>query len=435
MDNARSKKLRSSRKQEKRKGKRKENDVDEGMGSDSDSTMASSIMSDEISDDIDSQEMEEIGNNLEMSLIDNIEGATAKSAKERQHSMKEITKGLSKKYLPDFIDGQPADKALAASISSLLCIQLGPDASLNVYKALKPILITAINDTACPIPTRACCASALGMVCFIGSEELQEVLDCMAALRGVFSKNLKDAAGNSALYCSAVSSWGLLMTVASEHVQQEAIERNLENLCELLESGDLALRIATGEVIALIYELGRDIDENFDFYVDGLYDLLKELATDSSKYRAKREKKQQRSIFRDILKTVESGIVPTEIIKFGTEQVDLGSWTKIRQYNALKDCLASGTTAHLQIVDMLLVLARVRTRRESSECTDVIVIKIGESIGSDMFELGPALIKTEMKPVKEGRWEKSSLQNAAANKERTRVRSKGRENKRAAHGL
>eukprot|EP00794_Sanderia_malayensis_P008452 gene8452-9355_t len=362
MDNARSKKLRSSRKQEKRKGKRKENDVDEGMGSDSDSTMASSIMSDEISDDIDSQEMEEIGNSLEMSLIDNIEGATAKSAKERQHSMKEITKGLSKKYLPDFIDGryvalgQPADKALAASISSLLCIQLGPDASLNVYKALKPILITAINDTACPISTRACCASALGMVCFIGSEELQEVLDCMAALRGVFSKNLKDAAGNSAL--------------------------NLENLCELLESGDLALRIATGEVIALIYELGRDIDENFDFYVDGLYDLLKELATDSSNTERK-ERKSNSDQYSEIFSKVEDSTVQC------TEGL-LSIWN-------------NGTFT-------------------------------GESIGSDMFELGPALIKTEMKPVKEGRWEKS-LQNAAANKERTRVRSKGRENKRAAHGL
>ena len=79
----------------------------------------------------------------------------------------------------------------------------------------------------------------------------------------------------------------------------------LDKLYQLLENGDLSLRLATGEVIALIYETGRQIDDDFDVYVDGLYDLLKELATDSSKYRAKREKKQQRSTFRDILKTVE----------------------------------------------------------------------------------------------------------------------------------
>lgn len=72
-----------------------------------------------------------------------------------------------------------------------------------------------------------------------------------------------------------------------------------------MEKGDLNLRLATGEVIALIYELGREIDDTFDGYVDGLYDLLKELATDSSRYKAKREKRQQRSTFRDILRTVE----------------------------------------------------------------------------------------------------------------------------------
>lgn len=73
----------------------------------------------------------------------------------------------------------------------------------------------------------------------------------------------------------------------------------------MLENGNLSLRLSTGEVIALIYEIGRENDESFDGYMDGLYDLLKELATDNSKYRAKREKKQQRSTFRDILKTVE----------------------------------------------------------------------------------------------------------------------------------
>ena len=79
----------------------------------------------------------------------------------------------------------------------------------------------------------------------------------------------------------------------------------IDKLYRLLENGDLSLRLSTGEVIALIYETGRGIDGDFDGYVDGLHDLLKELATDSSKFRAKREKKQQKLIFRDILKTVE----------------------------------------------------------------------------------------------------------------------------------
>lgn len=38
---------------------------------------------------------------------------------------------------------------------------------------------------------------------------------------------------------------------------------------------------------------------------DALCSQLKELATDSNKYRAKKDRRQQRSSFRDILRTVE----------------------------------------------------------------------------------------------------------------------------------
>lgn len=47
-----------------------------------------------------------------------------------------------------------------------------------------------------------------------------------------------------------------------------------------------------------------------EFYGDDMDELmskLKELATDSNKYRAKKDRRQQRSSFRDIMKTIEVG--------------------------------------------------------------------------------------------------------------------------------
>ena len=85
--------------------------------------------------------------------------------------------------------------------------------------------------------------------------------------------------------------------------------RNLGTIYNLLEKGDLGLRIAAGEVVALLYELGRDIDESFNGDQNGLYNLLKDLATDSSRHRGKREKKQQRSSFRDVLRAVEVSVM------------------------------------------------------------------------------------------------------------------------------
>lgn len=84
------------------------------------------------------------------------------------------------------------------------------------------------------------------------------------------------------------------------------IYRSLEKLCELLESPHLEVRLATGEALALVYEYGREEDASFedDFAVD-IADTLKQLATDSHKYRAKKDRKQQRATFRDILQFIE----------------------------------------------------------------------------------------------------------------------------------
>ena len=87
----------------------------------------------------------------------------------------------------------------------------------------------------------------------------------------------------------------------------------------LLDSTDVDVRIGAGEAIALIYEGARQYDEDFGFdvssdggeasptldQVDELCLKLRQLATDSNKYRAKKDRKQQRSSFRDILRAVE----------------------------------------------------------------------------------------------------------------------------------
>lgn len=64
--------------------------------------------------------------------------------------------------------------------------------------------------------------------------------------------------------------------------------------------------MAAGEALALIYEIGREESDEFEEeFADYLIGILKELATDSHKYRAKKERKQQRATFRDILLYIE----------------------------------------------------------------------------------------------------------------------------------
>lgn len=108
------------------------------------------------------------------------------------------------------------------------------------------------------------------------------------------------------------------------------LNRHIRRLVQLLDSTDVDLRIGAGEAIALIYEGARQFDEDFGFDVsteeeeaedngiqernaasrqtremDDLCSKLRQLATDSHKYRAKKDRKQQRSSFRDILRAIE----------------------------------------------------------------------------------------------------------------------------------
>ena len=80
-----------------------------------------------------------------------------------------------------------------------------------------------------------------------------------------------------------------------------------------------------------------------------LCDQLRELATDSNKYRAKKERRAQRSSFRDVLHTVADWQYPDEQVRFGTETLDIDSWTRKRQYDALCNVVGTGMNTHLQV--------------------------------------------------------------------------------------
>lgn len=74
----------------------------------------------------------------------------------------------------------------------------------------------------------------------------------------------------------------------------------------MLQSQHLEVRMATGEVIVVILECGRAHDDHFlEEYLPELIDSTRILATDSNKYRAKRDRKTQKATFRDVLRYLE----------------------------------------------------------------------------------------------------------------------------------
>ncbi|XP_067127167.1 interferon-related developmental regulator 1 [Centruroides vittatus] len=363
-----------------------------------------------------------IYDDFEEKLKEAIDGTNQKSAKGRQVCLEAVRKALSTRYMCDFIverkitvcdmlerslkRGKGDEQGSAALLTASICIQLGVGSdSEEIFLELQPYLVKVLLDPTALPETRQKCATALGVCCFITDVGGDVITSTMDALQSVFSSSFLKGNGVppshppdvTALHSTALTAWSLLLTVLSMNQILALTKSHLKRLPELLESSDLELRIAAGECIAIFYELIREYKNDYEGEnITDLCNKLHDLATDCHKSRAKKDRRQQRSSFRDILKAVENGETPDIRIKFGRETLYIDSWCRKHQYDAFCQLLGSGMNLHLSVNELM----------------------------RDIFELGP-LIDTGLTP-KISKMERN-VANAAACKARTRTRGKLRD--------
>ncbi|XP_021542686.1 interferon-related developmental regulator 2 isoform X2 [Neomonachus schauinslandi] len=360
-------------------------------------------------DAVDEQGQQE---DLEEKLKEYVDCLTDKSAKTRQGALESLRLALASRLLPDFLlerrltladalekclkKGKGEEQALAAAVLGLLCVQLGPGPKgEELFRSLQPLLVSVLSDGTASPAARLHCASALGLGCYVAAADVQDLVSCLNCLESIFSRSC-GVGGSMApvvpaslhgLLCAALQAWALLLTVCPSAHVSHILDRQLPRLPQLLSSESVNLRIAAGETIALLFELSRDLEEDFLYEdMEALCSALRTLATDSNKYRAKADRRRQRSTFRAVLHFVEVLYVD--------------SWARRRVYAAFKDVLGSGMHHHLQNNELL----------------------------RDIFGLGPVLVldATALRACKISRFEKH-LYNAAAFKARTKARSRVRD--------
>lgn len=355
-----------------------------------------------------------------------IDNLMDKSAKTRLAGLESLRQAFSSKMLYDFLTerrltisdclerslkkGGAEEQAAAATVFALLCIQLGGgDESEEGFKMLRPILTAILIDSSASIAARQSCARALGMCCYVSAaEDGEDLIKSLALLENVFMSSYPNREGtlptpkpgSPGLHNAALQAWSLLVTLCPASRLTVLLDLHLPKLQACLESSDVNYRITVGETIALLVELGRDIDEEFEVEdSEGLCRCLKGLATDGNKHRAKNDRRKQRSIFREVLHYIENEDFTEERIRFGVESVYIDSWMRRRIYDAFKEIMESGVRHHLQFNPLL----------------------------RDIFGLGPPLIlDAAVKVNKISRFEKH-LFNSAAFKARTKQRSKVRD--------
>jgi len=185
---------------------------------------------------------------------------------------------------------------------------------------------------------------------------MAEVVSVMETLEDIFSASFIKSGGHvpcpppevQALHATTLDCWSLLLSLLSPGEVHRRAGKWLKGLTSLLHSSDMELRVTAGESIALVLEFAFDYDEEYAVPGwDELVELLGSLAKDASKARSKRDRKEQRASFRDILRAVEDGDCPNESVKFGKEVLYLDSWYKKLQYSWFCRVLATGTNIHL----------------------------------------------------------------------------------------
>lgn len=164
-----------------------------------------------------------------------MENATEKSVQTRTQALQTLCELLQHHYLPDFIDdrkvtitdiiersvrrGKGTEQSWAARLGPILIMQLGGEEEIT--KALRQSLIVTMQDTSVSFDARAKCASALGLLYFLGGDDIGEIITLMQTLEiqfsGSYLKGDKTPSTASAdagtLHSAALSAWGLLLTL------------------------------------------------------------------------------------------------------------------------------------------------------------------------------------------------------------------------------
>ncbi|KAL1564744.1 interferon-related developmental regulator 1-like isoform X2 [Salvia divinorum] len=272
--------------------------------------------------------------------------------------------------------GSAKEVALASHAIGLLAVTVGPGEKAQeiLEEALTPIsdALRIRPETSKILSLLQC----LAVITFVGGEDPEQTEKSMHIMWQVahpkLGANVAAFKPSPAVIAMMVSSWSfLLTTVNGWALNPKSWQESILYFSTLLDKDDRALRIAAGEALALIFEIGSldkfcgdtkdssepTIDEGKDsrrlMYLHGLrtkvLGQVRGLSAEAGgKGSAKKDLNSQRNTFRDILDFLENGCTPETLMKIGGDPLNTSSWTQLIQLNFLKHFLGGGFVKHMQ---------------------------------------------------------------------------------------
>ena len=259
---------------------------------------------------------------------------------------------------------------------------------------------------------------ALASVAFSSSTLTSaEILPLMQFLSEIFesSGHSINQGDDDDIITASIEAYAILLSIIES--PEDTIPDAMPALVDCLSSASLSVRLSAGEAIALSYELTPLEDSESESpqpeippYDDihHLTTLLSSLSTQSTKKISKHSRREQHSLFRDILRTVaDHRGLPTQKLRFAKNQeLRINSWEKLLRLKHLRRIFTHGLHVHLAgntHVREALELAPVIDAGSSSEEEDGMSSVERRSLQKEVKRLRKGKIRQDRRRAGEGR--------------------------------
>ncbi|KAL6207930.1 hypothetical protein ACLB2K_018882 [Fragaria x ananassa] len=277
--------------------------------------------------------------------------------------------------------GSSREICLASHVIGLLALTVGCGDNANeMLEESLPVISQAFKSGSESTKTIAL-LECLAIITFVGGNDPEQTEKSMQVMWQVVHPKLKSnvvaVKPSAAVITTMVFAWSfLLTTVDGWKLNPKDWQESISYLSGLLDKDDRSVRIAAGEALALIFELGslekfssstkssddgstEDGNKPRDYvHIQGLkakiINQARDLAAEAGgRSSAKKDLTNQRNMFRDILEYFEDGYSPEISIKIGSDSLQTSTWSQLIQLNFLKHFLGGGFIKHMQENELL----------------------------------------------------------------------------------
>eukprot|EP00250_Pteridium_aquilinum_P008121 c17692_g1_i1 orf=493-1806(+) len=320
-----------------------------------------------------------------------IDALYEKRAKTREEGLKGLVHALKSNVLTEVVDtkyetmlhlcigsvkkGAGSEIAFASQVIGLVAVTSGAgDIAQQILTEASAHLIKAAKFGS-DSKARIAALEALALACFVGSsnsEVTEEVMDVLLQISKRKGNSHPDKAlgmsrPSPEVRAAALSAWTFLLTeIPATRIIDHHMSKCSSILLSLLENDEQAVCIASGEAIAVFFEMknmfkseytstlqdpaAKDVSSLWKKHFDNKEELIEHIRGLASAAGGKGQanKKSQRSSFKEILSVVQGEPVGASVKLQQGDVLTLDSWVQMIQLKFLTGVLAEGLQKHLQ---------------------------------------------------------------------------------------